>query len=86
MHEPDTCRIIIDIRDDKVEEVRAALPLDFRIMKLPPHPHDPEGAGWRLFYRGPWTIERDDALASFSADVVVSWSRVGLPTPRPGGE
>ncbi|HUY77883.1 MAG TPA: hypothetical protein VMV29_14015 [Ktedonobacterales bacterium] len=74
------CRIVIYVRDDALAQLLKALPLDFRIRQLPLHPDHPEGPGWQLNYRGVWTIEQDDTLASFDdAEVVTSWGRSGIP-------
>jgi hypothetical protein len=72
------CHITIRVRDDTLAQLLKALPLDFRIRQLPPHPDDPEDADWQLDYRGVWTIEQDDTLDSLD-DLVASWGRSGLP-------
>lgn len=74
----DICHITIRVRDDALAQLLKALPLDFHIRQLSPHPDDPEDADWHLNYRGIWTIEQDDTLASLD-DVVTSWGRSGLP-------
>lgn len=80
------CHITIHVRHDALAQLLKALPVAFRIRLHPPHPDDPEYAGWQLDYRGVWTIEQDDILHDLD-DLVYSWGRSGLPRrPTPGEE
>lgn len=80
MPEIRTCRLTIYVREDGLDAVKTALPLDFEIDPVYPDiilHTDPTDAAWILTYRGPWTLDQEDVLDTFGADVVTSYCREG---------